>query len=94
MKQKIFRIIKAVFKNLLVFIGGAFLGLVTTLLFAKQLLQSLADKDIGLAVIAVAPIVLMMYAIMFGVAGGTLAVIIYNVRKFIKRKREKRNQQN
>ncbi|MFC1732901.1 hypothetical protein ACFL6I_21585 [candidate division KSB1 bacterium] len=89
MKNKIFKIIKSLLRNLLAFIVGALIGGVTTLLFARKLLESLSEKDIGLGVIAVAPIMILMYLIMFGTLGGVLAVIIYNIRRYIKKKREK-----
>ena len=91
MKQKFFKILKIAFKNLLAFIVGVVFSVAMTLLFAKQLLEPIFEKDIGLGIIAVAPIMLFIYLIMFGIAGGTFAVIIYNVIRFIKWRREKRN---
>jgi len=89
MKEKLLKFFKALLKNILVFIFGAVLGMATTLIFIKQLLEPLADKDIGLGIIAVAPIMIFFYLIMFGLTGGTIALIYYNVRKYIKKKRKK-----
>jgi hypothetical protein len=43
------------------------------------------DKDIGLGVITVAPIIILIYLIMFGALEGVLAIILYNINKFLKR---------
>jgi hypothetical protein len=85
-KEKIFKILKALIKNIFVFIGGFIAGSIIVFIFAGKLLAPLAEKDIGLGVIAVAPIMILLYIIMFGTLGGVLAVIIYNIRRYRKRK--------
>ena len=79
MKQKIYKIFLAVIKNLLAFLAGGILGVLAVLLLAKPLVESAITKDIGLGVIALAPAILVIYAIGFGTAGGVLGVVGYNV---------------
>ena len=66
MKQKIYKIFLAVIKNLLAFLAGGILGVLAVLLLAKPLVESAITKDIGLGVIALAPAILVIYAIGFG----------------------------
>lgn len=87
MKQQIYKLSRAIFKNILAFAVGGILGIATTLLFAKQLLESAINKDVGLGIIALAPVLLIIYAIIFGAIGGIIGIIIYNLNKFFKRRK-------
>jgi hypothetical protein len=60
---------------------------ITTLLCAKPLLELAIKKDIGLGIIAIAPVLILIYSIIFGIIGGFIAITIYNLAKFINRKR-------
>ncbi|MEK7647261.1 MAG: hypothetical protein AAB378_02710 [Patescibacteria group bacterium] len=90
LKQKIYKILIALLKNILAFAVGGILGLFTVVLFAKPLLEHIATKDVGLGIIALAPVVLLISAFIFAAIGGITAVIAYNVIKFIKYKKEQR----
>lgn len=85
------KITSAIFKNLLVFLVGGIIGILNALVFAKPLLAHTLKKDIGLGVIAAAPLLLLFYSVLSGLAGGILAVIVYHLVRFIKRKNKKRS---
>ncbi len=87
-RQKFYKIFFAVIKNLSAFLAGSFLGILTMMLFARSLLERTITKDIGLGIIAIAPVLLLFYSIAFGVIGGVIAIIVYNLARFIKRKRK------
>ncbi|MBI5045858.1 MAG: hypothetical protein HZC14_02575 [Candidatus Niyogibacteria bacterium] len=89
LKQKLYKIFAVLFKNLLAFVAGGVLGLFAVALFAKPLLERVATKDVGLGIIALAPAILIIYAVIFASIGGIITVVIYNLIKFIKRKRTK-----
>ena len=80
------RALMMVLKNLLAFIAGAVVGVLGVLVFARQLLEHAITKDVGLGIIAVAPAVLIIYATLFGAAGGLLGIIAYNF--WIRRRRK------
>lgn len=87
--SKAFKILKTIFKNILAFLAGGILGILSALLYAVPLLEHAVKKDVGLGVIVVAPVLIVFYGILFGTAGGILAIILYNLIKYIKRKRAK-----
>lgn len=86
MRQQIYKLSHAILKNILAFIVGGVLGIAATLLFAKQLLESAINKDVGLGVIALAPVLLIIYAVIFGAIGGIIGIVVYNL-KFLKHKK-------
>jgi len=71
----------------LAFLVGALLAITATLLCAEPLLKATIKQDVGLGIIAVAPAFIVIYSIIFGVAGGIIAVIIYNLIGFTKRRK-------
>lgn len=87
MQPKLYKILITLLKNILVFAAGGVLGLVAVVLFAKPLLERVLTKDVGLGIIALAPVMLLLYAIVFATIGGIIAVILYNVIRFIRRKK-------
>lgn len=91
MKQKLYKILVTLFKNLLAFAIGGVLGLIAVALSTKPLLERVATKDVGLGIIALAPALLAIYAIAFATIGGVIAVIVFNIIRLIRRKR--RNKQ-
>ena len=92
MKQKILKIFFFIVKNLLAFLAGSVLGVLTVIIFAEPLIARAINKDIGLGIIAVAPILLAFHFIIFGTIGGIIAVILYNVARFtIRRRRIRQN---
>jgi len=87
LKQKLYKILSVLFKNFLAFLAGGFLGITATLLCIEQLLKATIKNDIGLGIIAVVPAFIVIYAVVFGIAGGIISVIIYNLMKFIRRRK-------
>ena len=86
LKPNIYKLLAVVFKNLAVFLVGGVMGAVATLLFAEPLLKATIKQDVGLGIIAIAPALLVIYSLILGLAGGFLAIIIYNLTKLKKRK--------
>jgi len=72
-------------KNLLVFIAGVILSLFATILFAETLLRHTINEDVGLGIVALAPMLIIFYLILFGILGGIIAVAIYNIVKILKK---------
>ena len=91
MKQKIYKIFKIFLKNFIAFLVGGVLSVPITLLLARPLLESALNKDVGLGVIVLAPALILIYSILFGIAGGIAGIIIYNLIKFFKRKKRASN---
>lgn len=81
--QKIYKTLFVILKNILAFIAGGIAGMAITLLFARPLLESAIKKDVGLGIIALAPVVLIIYSIIFGIIGGISGIIVYNLFKKI-----------
>ena len=73
-------------KNFLAFLAGGVAGVMGVILYAWPLLEAAIKKDVGLGIIIVAPVIFMMYAIVFGTLGGVAGVLVYNGVKLIKRK--------
>ena len=74
-------------KNSLAFLTGGVLSVLATLIFAKPILEFTINKDVGLGIVALAPVLIIIYSMIFGVAGGLLGIIIYNFIRYFKRKR-------
>lgn len=84
--------LKIIGKNALVFIAGAALGIMAFVRFLLPyaLEKSLAGKEPGAVVagaIALTPVFLIIYGLMGATAGGFGAVIVYNLVKFILKKK-------
>jgi len=77
--HKSFKILLTIVKNLLAFLAGAVVGALATLVYARQLLEHAVTQDVGLGIIAVAPVVIVIYGVLFGMVGGILGIIIYNI---------------
>jgi len=45
-------------------------------------------NDVGLAIIALIPVYMILFAIMGAIAGGVIGLIIYNIIKIIKKKKK------
>jgi len=68
-------------------LAGAILGVLVVIIFTEPLLRHSITKDVGLGVIALAPAIIIIYLILFGLIGGILGVIIYNLIKTYKQRR-------
>ena len=74
-------------KNAFVFLGSGVFSFVVIFSFSKKsILGLLNNKDMGLSAVVLAPVFL-IYFVVFGIAGGMLGVIIYNLVKFFKRQK-------
>ncbi len=74
------------FRNIMAFLAGGLLGIFTVVVFAEPLLKYAINKDVGLGIIALAPIIIIMYSLIFGTIGGILGIIIYNLFRTHKQK--------
>lgn len=73
-------------KNTLAFLAGGVSGVLVAVLFAEPLIRRSVSEDVGLGIIAVAPVVLILYSILFGAVGGVSGIIIYNIIRARRRK--------
>jgi hypothetical protein len=84
LRSKLYPVFIWLLKNLLIFLIGGAMGVAGTILFADPLLRHAIPKNIGLGVIAVAPILILLYAMFFGTIGGVIAIVLYYLVKFIR----------
>lgn len=83
------KVVRTILKNFLVFISGGVLGAAVCLLFLRPLLQAGIKKDVGLGIIAVAPVITIFYLLLFFAGGGIAGILFYNVyRIFYKKRRD------
>ena len=87
--MKIAKILKAIGKNALAFLTGAIIGLIinAVFIFPSAVQKVTSEKDVGLAIIALAPALFIIYGIISIIIGGFLAIVIYNIIK--RRKKNK-----
>ena len=85
--MKIAKIFKTIWKNICIFLVGAVIGLIIniTVVFPSAIQKVAMEKDVGLGIIALAPVLFIIYGIISIVIGGFFAILIYNI---IKRKRK------
>ncbi len=90
--MKITKILKTIGKNVLTFLVGAIIGLIVniTLVFPSAIQKIASEKDVGLGIIALAPVLFIIYGIISIVIGGFLAIVIYNIIKRKKRSKKVR----
>lgn len=87
--MKLKQIATTILKNLLVLICGAVLGMLLLFICLEPVLYLAMPKNAGLAVIALAPVIIIIYSILFAVGGGVLGLIVYNLILLIKKWRKK-----
>ena len=81
------KIVLVILKNLAAFFVGAILSLLAALILPERSpLAVLTDKDIGFAIIALLPVLAMLVGVV-GLAGGVFGVIVYNIVRFLRRKK-------
>ncbi|MFC1612313.1 hypothetical protein ACFL29_00485 [Patescibacteria group bacterium] len=87
--SSLFKILKIILKNFLAFLIGGVVGVAVALLFfVGSILEQMAAKT-GLAIVALGPVVIIIYSIIFGALGGVLGIILYNIIKLINKRRKK-----
>ncbi len=85
--SKFLSIIIFLLKNVTVFLGsGILVSLVIFLVSKKSLMEVVDNGEASIGVLALIP-VLMVYFILFGIVGGVVGVIVYNLIKFFKRRK-------
>lgn len=84
--RKISRILIVILKNLAIFLFSGLLTVLLIFLFSKKnIIDLVSNPDLGLGIIAIIP-VLIIYFIIFGIAGGLLGVIIYHLFNFFRKR--------
>ena len=87
--MRVGKILKAIAKNILAFFSGAVLGIITVIiLFFPRAVEKMAGGKEGLAVIALAPVFLIIYGVIGVIIGGFSCVIIYNIAKLTLRRKK------
>lgn len=80
--------LKIIGKNLLAFLGGAILGIASSIfLFFPRGLERISESGQPLAAIALIPLFLIIYGLLGAVIGGLAGVVIYNAVKLIFKKK-------
>ncbi|MDO8559100.1 MAG: hypothetical protein Q7R84_02105 [bacterium] len=83
------KVFKIMGKNILAFISGAVLGIITVIvLFFPRAIEKMAGGKEGLAVIALVPVFLIIYGGIGLITGGFSGVVIYNIAKLIIRRKK------
>ena len=84
-KQKKKNLFLIILKNIASFLLGLIAGeLILIVFFLRLILEKVAEKA-GLGIIALAPILLIFYGFLFGLIGGILGIVIYNIYKKLKK---------
>ncbi|GEM_PF-6370563 len=84
-KESIFLVI---LKNFSVFLFGAIAGeIIFIIYFLSIMVNNIAEKA-GLGIIALAPVVFIIYSLFSIIIGGILGIVIFNIYKNGKRKRK------
>ncbi len=87
--MKLKQIAIIILKNFLSLVCGAVLGVLLLFICLEPVLYLAMPKDAGLAVIALAPVIIIIYSILFAVGGGILGLIVYNSILLLRRLRKK-----
>ena len=83
--QRLYAWLAVFAKNALAFIAGGSAGVFAVIVCAEPLLRYTITKDVGLGIIALAPVALLLYIVLFGFIGSVLGVLIYNVIRIRRR---------
>lgn len=79
-------LIKKILKGLAVFIASGLIGIVALFIFSLKSNLENAAKDVGLGIIALAPALVIIYSIVYFLAGGFLGLSAYLIYKYWKHK--------
>ena len=83
------KIFKIIGKNVLAFLSGAVLGIITVIvLILPGTVGKMAGGKEGLAIIALIPVFLIIYGGLGIIIGGFSGVVIYNITKLILRRKK------
>lgn len=79
--MNITKIIKEFFKNFFAFLMGGILGIIILFVFfIKKILENVAQKA-GLGIIALGPVVIIIYSFLALIIGGILGIIVLQIYK-------------
>ena len=78
--------LKRIFKNLGAFILGGTAGVIILFIFLLKKYLEGAATAVGMGIIALAPVLVIIYSITYFVLGGFSGLILYRAYKFWKRK--------
>jgi len=81
-------ILKVVGSNLLSFVIGAILGFIILIAFFIGPLLTKASEKAGLAIIGLAPVLIILYGAISTIIGGILGIILFNLYKYFNKKRK------
>lgn len=82
-------IFKVMGKNIFVFLAGAAAGIAAVILFVLPAALEKTGQRAGLGIIALAPVLFILYGIMGVAFGGFGTIIVYNIIKFILKRHNK-----
>ena len=83
--MKFERFFKSLRKNLLASLYGAIIGIIISLLFLFEVWLPTNASDIGLAIIAILPVMVILFSIGGVVIGGVLGIVIYQIARLFRR---------
>jgi ABC-type amino acid transport system permease subunit len=83
--MKLKRMLKIIGKNLLASIYGALIGIVVSIVYLTKIWMPQKAPDIGLAIIALLPVLLILFAFIGMVGGGIVGIISFQIYKKYKK---------
>jgi hypothetical protein len=81
------RLLKKLGKNLLAGLGGAIVGVIISVFYLLAIW--LPASDAGLEIIALLPVMIILFSILGMSVGGVLGIVIYQVVRFIRKRSRK-----
>jgi hypothetical protein len=79
------RLLRKLGKNLLAWLGGAIVGGLIAVFYL--LVLWLPSEEMGLEIIALLPVMLVLFSIMGMVLGGVLGIIVYQVVRLVRKRK-------
>jgi len=73
------KIFKEIRRNLLIGLYGSIIGIIFSIFYVVKIWLPLNSNDVGLAIIAILPVMLIMFSIGGIIVGGVLGIIIYQL---------------
>jgi len=79
--MKFKQFLKILGKNLLAGMGGAVIGIIVSVLYTIVIWLPANSEKIGLGIIAVLPVMIILFSILGIIIGGILGIILYQIIK-------------
>ena len=86
LKMRTRQLLKKIGENLLVGLGGAIIGAIIFIIYLFKIWFPANAKEIGLGIIALIPVMFILFSIMGIFIGGILGIVIYNIVKSLIKK--------